>query len=256
MERSLLIDIRHIFNEMAENVNRRDFDPRAFDKTIETAIAYHYLDVTNEFIGDFRTKHNVQMDSLQETIMVNNIRQNLEERAIEQAHAISQTNLKQWRDSLGVVYDMDMSINKDAARVNVFRAALYGRLNAIACYETQWCAEYTKINEVSYLVGIDGLSLKEADGTTKRWDAQGDDKMRRWHSDADSQVVPVDDDFIVMGELMNYPGDRSRSSIENWINCRCSAMYATKRSLLTRLDQNVRPKIKKLLGLLGFGSRN
>ena len=59
----------------------------------------------------------------------------------------------------------------------------------------------------------------------KEWNAILDDRTRSAHAAADGQVVNVDDDFIVDGEPLMYPGDDSRASIGNTINCRCSAMY-------------------------------
>lgn len=59
----------------------------------------------------------------------------------------------------------------------------------------------------------------------KQWNAILDNRTRPAHAEADGQVVAVDEDFIVDGEPLMYPGDDSRASIGNTINCRCTAMY-------------------------------
>ena len=59
----------------------------------------------------------------------------------------------------------------------------------------------------------------------KEWNAVLDNRTRDAHRIADGQVVDIDEDFIVDGEPLMYPGDDSRASIGNTINCRCSAMY-------------------------------
>ena len=62
-------------------------------------------------------------------------------------------------------------------------------------------------------------------GAKKEWNAILDDRTRPAHRIADGQVVNIDEDFIVDGEPLMFPGDDSRASIENTINCRCTAMY-------------------------------
>ena len=59
----------------------------------------------------------------------------------------------------------------------------------------------------------------------KEWNAILDEKTRPAHRLADGQVVGIEEDFIVDGEPLMYPGDDSRASIGNTINCRCAAMY-------------------------------
>ena len=70
-------------------------------------------------------------------------------------------------------------------------------------------------------IGMDviGFSAK------KEWSAILDDKTREAHRLADGQVVGIEEDFIVDDEPLMYPGDDSRASIGNTINCRCTAMY-------------------------------
>lgn len=59
------------------------------------------------------------------------------------------------------------------------------------------------------------------------WDSSHDGRVRDWHAEADndygaeSQAIPIDEDFIVMGEHMPYPG-YSGGSPENVYNCRCA----------------------------------
>lgn len=59
----------------------------------------------------------------------------------------------------------------------------------------------------------------------KEWNAILDNRTRESHRLADGQVVDIDENFIVDGEELMYPGDDSRASLKNTINCRCTAMY-------------------------------
>ncbi len=64
--------------------------------------------------------------------------------------------------------------------------------------------------------------------TLKEWATVGDGKVRPEHADADAQVVPMEEPFIVGGELLMYPGDSSLgASMSNIANCRCNALYET-----------------------------
>lgn len=70
-------------------------------------------------------------------------------------------------------------------------------------------------------IGMDVIGF----AAKKEWNAILDEKTRPAHRLADGQVVNIDEDFIVDGEPLMFPGDDSRASIGNTINCRCSAMY-------------------------------
>jgi hypothetical protein len=56
--------------------------------------------------------------------------------------------------------------------------------------------------------------------TFKQWLSTGDERTREAHAEADGQVVGMDEDFLVGGESMAYPGD-ARGSTANTANCRC-----------------------------------
>lgn len=73
----------------------------------------------------------------------------------------------------------------------------------------------------------------------KCWVATGDNKTRDWHAQAWSDygskenAIPLDDPFIVNGEKMMFPGDKSASP-SNVYNCRCTHKNVVKgfRSIL------------------------
>lgn len=60
----------------------------------------------------------------------------------------------------------------------------------------------------------------------KEWVSSMDDRVRDDHRDANGQVVAMDEDFIVGGEGLKYPGDPSGSA-ENVIMCRCAQVFVT-----------------------------
>lgn len=82
----------------------------------------------------------------------------------------------------------------------------------------------------------------------KCWVATNDNRTRDWHAQAwadygdKSNAVPIDDPFIVNGEEMMYPGDKSASA-SNVYNCRCSHKNVVK-GFTSILPPEKRGKIK------------
>lgn len=57
----------------------------------------------------------------------------------------------------------------------------------------------------------------------KEWSSTKDERTRDHHKEAEGQRVPIDDPFIVDGDLLDYPGDNSHNAkASNIIQCRCS----------------------------------
>jgi len=63
-------------------------------------------------------------------------------------------------------------------------------------------------------------ALGEFGPTEKSWLSAVDSRTRESHLDADGQTVPIDEPFIIGGELMDRPLDPSASAAEV-VNCRC-----------------------------------
>ena len=148
----------------------------------------------------------------------------------------------------------------DRETFNVMLAALASRAALIALVETRTPAEIEKLvtaaiftdvrnriaagqltagqinqrlrdyphmaNEIRDILREIDSSVGASNPTVKTWTSMRDDIVRESHEEADGQTVPLEQDFIVDGEPLMYPGDGSRASIENWINCRCLAIYS------------------------------
>lgn len=65
----------------------------------------------------------------------------------------------------------------------------------------------------------------------KVWNTVLDGRERQAHQDAYGQSVKMNQPFIVGGEVLNVPGDKTGSA-GNTINCRCSVLYKPKKSFL------------------------
>ena len=58
----------------------------------------------------------------------------------------------------------------------------------------------------------------------KMWQTMGDLKVRRWHQEAHGQTVAVTMAFVVMGEMLMFPGEPNGSA-KNICKCRCVFIY-------------------------------
>ena len=65
----------------------------------------------------------------------------------------------------------------------------------------------------------------------KRWVATKDLRTRDVHGKADGQTVPTDEPFIVGGEKLMFPGDRTSASGWNLYNCRCGMRTVEKEGI-------------------------
>lgn len=68
--------------------------------------------------------------------------------------------------------------------------------------------------------GLEGYRQNEA-VTGKGWMCSFLEDSRDAHMAADGQEVGIDEDFIVGGERLAYPGD-DRGSASNTIECKCA----------------------------------
>ena len=64
----------------------------------------------------------------------------------------------------------------------------------------------------------------------KKWVATNDARTRSAHSQANGQVVDMDEDFNIGGVPMGFAGD-SKGGAKNVINCRCVIVYADERDM-------------------------
>lgn len=63
--------------------------------------------------------------------------------------------------------------------------------------------------------------LRDQGYTHKRWTTRYDSRVRDTHANADRKTILLDEEFIVGGATLRYPGDPMCSDIGEVINCRC-----------------------------------
>ncbi len=244
-ERSLFVGMRRIFSDMAAQSVSPFFIPKSFNKDIESELNKHYTSVSEIFVGGS------DMDHLQELMFLQDLKDKLRIRAAKQTKIIGDTNERQYKRVPSIIAKKQVK-DRAAALKNAYLALLNSRTEIIATTETQWSAEFSKFLEFTYEIGEAGIITKAAAIPSKRWDAVGDDHMRDWHADADSQVQFGIDPFEVMGELLQFPGDTSLgATTENIAGCRCSAEYGPSKASLTKVRRKA--KRKELAAKIGKG---
>lgn len=238
LETSLNRKIRRVFSAINNNSSKPFFNPAVYEPQLREVIRSHYELVYSNFYKDYRQEHKIEMQEMQRLMMDAAAKAKFDYRSEVQAGIITKTNSVQLDKAKTKAGDIAKESNRPFRTIlpGIYGTLLYARIDAICNTETQWCAEWTRATEVDYLLFNEGLSVKAKSNSNKRWDAVGDDRMRPWHSDADSQVVKADDTFTVGGELLMFPGDTSYgATAKNIINCRCSVTYGINAASLTEV---------------------
>tara|TARA_R100000479_G_scaffold7981_1_gene3378 strand:+ start:2489 stop:4120 length:1632 start_codon:yes stop_codon:yes gene_type:complete len=77
------------------------------------------------------------------------------------------------------------------------------------------------VNAANYATNQSAVDIFGKENLKKEWIATLDNRVRIDHIEANGQVVNMEENFLVGGEELAYPGD-SRGSAANVINCRCT----------------------------------
>ncbi len=103
-----------------------------------------------------------------------------------------------------------------------FEANADSRVDTISITETQGASEFSKFLEAK---GI-AATLTGTQEVFKTWNTVLDEKTRLSHVEADRQRVRLTTAFSVQGQSLRFPGDGGLgATLDNTINCRCSAIY-------------------------------
>jgi len=163
----------------------------------------------------------------------------------ERSQLIDQTNVTDMNDSIREAVNQLVQENRpltDAAvgalAAVILKRKFDGRRTTIAMTETQFMAESTKAIEAAVVSSEGRINVGDilpaigiaALAGNKSWASILDGNTRTGqfdHVQADGQRVPMSQPFIVSGESLMFPSDRSLgASAGNTINCRCSSLYS------------------------------
>ena len=100
-------------------------------------------------------------------------------------------------------------------------------LQADAWYLSQDRARFAAENESQLIYNYDQWRRAKASGyTQKKWCTIVDKVTRNSHIEANGQIAPIDEYFIIGGSLMRFPKDDTLGAgPDEIINCRCTVEY-------------------------------
>jgi hypothetical protein len=207
----------------------------------EALLMAHYRRVQNGFRGI--VQNNIkQVEPDTEDLILAALIAWAEQNAPESAARITNTTQDNMDDSLiqaRQAFSNEGNVSYTDRELSLVSAAIIGRKftgreNAIIVSETQKTAESTKLIEAFGLSGLPPSAVVTQErvpdtNSLKEWLTVGDEKVRVSHKQANGQKVKIDRPYIVNDQQLMYPGDNSRgATVENTINCRCSAFYIFK----------------------------
>ncbi|MFH1230013.1 MAG: phage portal protein [Planctomycetota bacterium] len=130
------------------------------------------------------------------------------------ADEINKTTLRELGDTLGEGYNDGESIEEMKARVQ----DVFDGMTRAEPYRARTIAR-TEVISASNNASLIGYKTMGAE--KKEWLTAIDERTRPEHAAVNGQVVNIEDDFSVGGEIMAYPGD-PKGSAKNLCNCRCT----------------------------------
>lgn len=230
-EEDLRKDLNKIFDEIEEEyfvLLLLGFKlPRfnVYENKMAEILKKNYLKIGNKFKNTLRKRFNIR------GVSDVNIDFALNKFATEESKEISNLIIKTTNKvSINEIEKIEKELiatemlvnDKEKAKLasENFKQRNNNRINSIAETETGKMAERSKLTEAETLAQANIIK------TEKVWSAILDKATRPHHAAVDGQVKPLNEPFVVNGELLKVPRDRSLgASASNIINCRCSVQY-------------------------------
>ena len=95
------------------------------------------------------------------------------------------------------------------------------KFNDMSVHNAKRIVRTESVNAANYATNQSAVDVFGKENLQKEWIATLDNRVRIDHIQANGQVVDMNQNFLVGGEELAYPGD-SRGSAANVINCRCT----------------------------------
>lgn len=163
----------------------------------------------------------------QQTIWIENARQQLLD--LDSKYFTRELRDKRFDSTIKKAIESNTPLTKsqiDKAITSMQNRALQYRAESIARTESLNALRAGQFESIKQAVRIGKVQERDV---VKEWDASGDARTRATHADADGQVKPINEPFIVGGALLNFPGDSSLGApASEVVQCRCRS--------ITRID--------------------
>lgn len=254
LEAAFLLLLRKIFRRMARDMsenytnNGSSISAFSYKSEFNELLIKLYNDTSNKFKTVLDGELNSNPELLQSMIganqplgakQVNDFVEQLAQQANESIQAfikgavlasntqITSTNQNDIQTAFAFAIASQVKDNltrKQTAKVMQDKAMqlFEARTKVIAVTQVQNASESTKNIVADEFNKIIKLSTGRTNTLQKIWLTRMDDKVRLSHREANLQVVPFNEPYIVEGQQLNYPGDWSLgATADNIIGCRC-----------------------------------
>lgn len=188
-------------------------------RRINATLAAHYEVVGPHFAA--MTRRQIKSRTIEKkSLFVSLMAEWIAREALRKARIISATDTDDIRDAIDDGIAEGLGAAEIARNIRKVSALTPHRASVIARTETHAAATYGSITSVRQAEQELGIRM------LKQWLPTTDDRTRDAHAEmAGSEPIPMDEKFIVGGELMDRPGDPSASP-GNVISCRCALIYS------------------------------
>lgn len=247
LERAFIRQLKPYFRRIAKDAAteyRRSGTIITLDSAqaeLNVMLRAHYRRVQNKFKKTLQNEtfksHNIQLIHFKQDLNTDveaDLAQYRVDTSNQQAPTITGTTEKDLNESFlaTIVAFSENNIRPTNAQVALaasveFNRHSQGRTETISETETQNSAEDTKSVEAAAIIAagivIAGTPVNSGN-VIKTWSSLLTDTTRASHAAADDQQQPESQPFIVQGQFLKYPGDRSLgASLNNVINCHCNS---------------------------------
>lgn len=249
LEDKLRPQLRTVFNSIVKDfrilVATTGMTPtlKKYVSIFETVIDNHYKRVNRAFSGIVKAgkkQSPEQTDEDREEMLLLALLAWREKNARRNAELIMNTTRANMLDAIRLAQEQARIEGRilttrelAAAAAAILRRKLKSRVSGIAITETQAPSESTKYIEAEVESGLTprvlGGAALVATKSIKRWRTVGDHRVRKAHFLANYQEQPLNKPFVVNREYLMHPGDMSLgASLDNVVNCRCTAQYSVR----------------------------
>lgn len=256
LENQFIPKLSNLFNRIADEYDQsmRDLGvPSNLDNWnsfFEELLLSHYQATGDVFAYRLREQLNIELTPEEDEKINQALMIFFAGVAVGTASVITETNKRQSDDAITAMQAQEAEeiaqtgkgysmATRATVATSVFSTMMSRRVSTIAISETQLASEAAKFTEAEVINGGEPSINSPIPPTTrtkgtKTWISQRDERVRPTHIEADGQEVGTDEFFIVGGFNMMYPRDRS-APIEEWINCRCNAIYDPDDNIFDRI---------------------
>ncbi|WP_020474225.1 phage minor head protein [Zavarzinella formosa] len=191
----------------------------AHRKRIETVLTAHYQKVIPHFAGMALSQIKSRRIEKKSDTFQRLMAEWVSREALRKAAMIAATDAEAVRSAIRDGLDEGDGTEEIGRRIRKVSQLTKDRAGLIARTETHAAATFGSIESVRVAEQDLGVRM------LKQWLPTLDNRTRPAHAAMSGQPpIPLDEKFIVDGEMMDRPGDPSASPA-NLLNCRCALIY-------------------------------